>query len=277
MIGAHLSISKGIRTLQRQMEMLGSSTCAMFLKNQRQLRSKPMDEGEAEEFRRATKRPEAMVPHGSYLVNLANEDIAENSYGCLVDDLRRCSQLGIVYYNIHPGSDVKKIGERALLLIAAGINRALEEVRGVTVLLENMAGQGNVCGRTFEELAVIIENVSDKSRIGVTLDTCHLFGAGYDIRTAAGFEGVMEEFDRVVGMKYLKAVHLNDSKCALGSRRDRHEHIGEGEIGIEAFRYIMNSDRFEDIPMILETPDPARYKDELALLRSLETHDSGSK
>lgn len=269
-IGAHLSISKGICTLQKQMEMLGCNTCAMFLKNQRRFDSKPMDEQSAEEFRRVTKNPGIMVPHSSYLINLANPDTIEKSYACLIDDLKRCDRLGIVYYNIHPGSDVKRMGDKALLLIATNINRALEEVPNVVILLENMAGQGTVCGRTFAELSLIIQNINDKRRIGVTLDTCHMFGAGYDIRTASGFENVMQDFDRTIGMRYLKAVHLNDSKCDLGSRKDRHEQIGKGKIGVEAFKYIMNSDYFEDIPMVLETPDPLKYRDELALLRSLE-------
>jgi deoxyribonuclease-4 len=172
-------------------------------------------------------------------------------------------------YNIHPGSDTKGIGKEALELVSVQLNRAMKDVPSVIILLENMAGQGSVCGRTFEELAYIIEHIEDKERIGVTLDTSHLFGAGYDIRTAENFEKIMREFDRIVGLKYLRAMHLNDSKCELDSRKDRHEQIGKGTIGIEAFRYIMNSSYFEDIPMILETPNPLEFGKEIALLRSL--------
>lgn len=269
LLGAHLSVAKGIDTVQKQMEELRSDTCALFLKNQRRFVSKPIDPQIVASFKKVTKSPEVLVPHGSYLVNLANEATLEKSYACLVDDMERCDRLGILYYNIHPGSDVNKMGEGALRLIAKQLNKAIGAVPRVVVLLENMAGQGTVCGKTFEELACIIKHIEDKNRIGVTLDTCHMFAAGYDIRTADSFDKVMHDFDRIVGHKYLKAVHLNDSKFPLGARRDRHEHIGKGHIGIEAFRYIMNSHYFDNIPMVLETPEPDEYKNEIKLLRSL--------
>ena len=268
-IGAHLPISKGIHTIQEQMEMLGCNTCALFLKNQRRYDSKPLDDETIKKFKSTVKDPTILLPHGPYLVNLANPEKVEKSYECFIDDVRRCHDLGILLYNIHPGSDTKGIGKKALELVSIQLNRAMKDVPSVIILLENMAGQGSVCGRTFEELAYIIERVEDKERIGVTLDTSHLFSAGYDIRTAENFEKIMKEFDRIVGLKYLRAMHLNDSKCELDSRKDRHEQIGRGTIGIEAFRYIMNSSYFEDIPMILETPNPLEFGKEIALLRSL--------
>lgn len=273
-LGAHLSIAKGLDTLQRQMELIGGDTCALFLKSSRSFASKPLTEEAAAAFRKAVRHPERLLPHGSYLINLASDEAGDKHYACLVDDMRRCHALGIRYYNIHPGSDVQKRGRGALALIAAQLDRAMREVPGVVVLLENMAGQGTVCCASFEELGCIIEHVEDKARIGVTLDTCHLFAAGYDIRTAEGFERTMEAFDRAVGIGYLKAMHLNDSKCPLGSRKDRHEQLGKGLIGTEAFRYIMNSSYFEDMPLVLETPSPDEYKRELQLLRSLEDGSS---
>ncbi|KAI4291331.1 hypothetical protein PAPHI01_0605 [Pancytospora philotis] len=273
LLGAHLSIAKGLGKLQMQMEGLKCEACALFLKSQRRLATKPLEESAVQDFKDKVRHPERLLPHGSYLVNLANPEIVERSYANLIDDMQRCKALGIRYYNIHPGSDVKQRGDEALAAIAAQINRAHAEVADVVVLLENMAGQGNVCGKTFEELAFMIARVDDKSRIGVTLDTCHMFAAGYDIRTAEAFEATMQQFDRTVGLGYLKAMHLNDSKFPLGARKDRHEQIGKGHIGLEAFRYIMNSSHFEDIPMVLETPDGDKYAEEIALLKSLVADD----
>lgn len=269
MIGAHLSIGKGIHSLQKQMELLKCDCCAMFLKSQRQYNSKQLSENEIKEFKNAIKFPERLIPHGSYLINLANPDTCEKSLDCLLDDLKRCEALGLTLYNIHPGSDVKNLGNKALDLIAENLNIAIKKTSNVIICLENMAGQGTVCGRTFSELKYIIDRVIDKNRIGVTLDTCHLFGGGYDIRTPENFTKIMDEFKTVVGIEYLKALHLNDSKCELNSRKDRHESIGEGKIGIDAFKFIMNSDDFEDIPMILETPFPENFKKEIELLKSL--------
>lgn len=250
--------------------MLGADACAMFIKNQRRFEAPPLDPEDVKRFKAVVKRPELMVVHGSYLINLANPDAVDKAYACFVDEVQRCHAYGLTHYNIHPGSDVKGVGGEALRLIATHLNRAIAEVPDVVILLEIMPGQGRTCGRTFEELARIIGYVEDKARVGVTLDTAHMFGGGYDIRTAEGFEAVMREFDRVVGRGYLKAVHLNDSICELDSRKDRHESLGRGKIGLEAFRYIMNSDYFEDIPMVLETRDPEKYKEEIELLRSMQ-------
>lgn len=269
LIGPHLSVSKGIHTIQAQMMQLGCETCGIFLKNQRKYDFSPLDSRVVERFKQDVKDPAVLLPHGSYLINLANPETFEKSYRCFVDDLKRCNELGIRLYNLHPGSDTKKLGIKAALnLIAENLNKAMREVPNVIILIENMAGQGNVCGKTFEELKEIIDGIENKDRIGVTLDTCHMFCAGYDIRTPESFEEIMKEFDRKVGLRYLKAMHLNDSMNGFNTKKDRHESIGMGKIGTSAFQYIMNSEYFEDMPMILETPNPKKYAEELALLKS---------
>lgn len=252
------------------MQLLNCDTCALFLKNQKRFDSTPYSQEAIQLFRNKVKNRELLLPHGSYLINLANAESVQKTYACFVDDVNRCHQLGIKLYNVHPGSDVHKIGKDALKLVAQQINRVHQDVPDVTILLENMAGQGNTLCRYFDDFAFIFDLVADKSRVGVTLDTAHLFGAGHDIRTPEKFEQVMKEFERIVGMRYLKAMHLNDSKCTLGSREDRHEEIGKGLIGIDAFKYIMRSSRFDNIPLILETPNPENFKNEIAMLRSFE-------
>ncbi|AFN84125.1 DNA lyase/endonuclease 4 [Encephalitozoon romaleae SJ-2008] len=269
LIGAHLSISKGIHTIQAQMESLGLDTCAIFLKSQRRYLAPPMREGVAEMFKARVLHPEMIVPHGSYLINFGNPSLVDKSMECLVDDLERCRSLGIKMYNMHPGSDKTRDKTGCLRSISHNINKALSRVQDITILIENMAGQGNVVGSTFEELRDIIEKVEERERIGICLDTCHLFGAGFDITTEERFAEVMERFDRIIGLKFLKAMHINDSKEALGSRKDRHESIGKGMIGGKAFRFIMNSGVFDNIPLILETPDPGKYKEEAGFLRNL--------
>ncbi|ADM12643.1 DNA lyase/endonuclease 4 [Encephalitozoon intestinalis ATCC 50506] len=268
-IGAHLSISKGIHTIQAQMELLGLDTCAIFLKSQRRYLAPPMKDGAAEMFQAHVLHPELIVPHGSYLINFGNPSLIDKSMECLVDDMERCRSLGIKMYNMHPGSDKGKNRRECLRGVSSHINTALSRVQGVTVLIENMAGQGNVLGSSFEELRDIIGGIEDKQRIGICLDTCHLFGAGFDISTEEKFTEVMERFDRIVGLSFLKAMHINDSKEALGSKKDRHESIGKGMIGERAFRFIMNSRIFDNIPLILETPDPEKYKEEASFLRGL--------
>jgi deoxyribonuclease-4 len=274
-LGAHLSIGKGgLHKLGEQMRAINGQACALFLKNQRRYASTPLDESQVLKFRQQEPGVDTsrIVAHGSYLINLANESNLDKSYACFIDDLERCHRLGIKYYNFHPGYDTLGVGKSsALRLIAAQIDRAMLQVPQVCVLVENMSGQGSVCGSRFEELSELIDHVSDQSRVGVCLDTCHLFAAGYDIRTQDSFDSVMRQFDDIVGVRYLKAMHLNDSKSGLGSQKDRHESIGHGRIGLDAFRYIMNSEAyFNDIPMILETPNHLNYKREIQLLRSLE-------
>lgn len=267
LIGAHLPIGKGLYTLQSKMENLNTQTCAFFIRSPRSFESKDLTSITINKFKENIKEPSILLPHAPYLINLANKD--PKHIKVLQDDLIKCSQLGIKYYNLHPGSDVLNLGkEKAIKQISDQINQLKND--SVVIVLENLAGDGKKVGNTFEELRDIIENVKDKSLIGVCLDTCHLFGYGYDIRTEEKFENVMNEFDRIVGLKYLKGMHLNDSKMPLGSKKDRHESIGKGKIGLDAFKYIMKSDYFDNIPMILETPDPSIYQEEIDLLRSFE-------
>ncbi|KAI5185099.1 deoxyribonuclease IV [Nematocida homosporus] len=272
-VGAHLSIQNGIDLVVNEVERIGGKAAAMFLKNQRTFKSTPYTPATIKAFRESSSDiKEYYLPHASYLINLAQPDPekGERAYQMFVDDMKRCEQLGIPNLNFHPGSNVGGLPvAEACQLISSRINRALQETTGVCAVIENMAGQGKVLGVTFQEIAMMIEGVTDKSRVGVCLDTCHLFGAGYDIRTSTSFAKIMKEFDTVVGLSYLKGVHLNDSKQPLGSRRDRHESLGKGLIGLEAFSFIMNSSMFSDIPLILETPDPSIYAKEIALLYDL--------
>ncbi|KAM0671805.1 hypothetical protein OCOL_001247 [Ordospora colligata] len=249
------------------MDLLELDTCAIFLKNQKRYSSAPLSDTAAQMFHKNIRLPELIVPHSSYLVNLAT-DSAQKGMECFIDDLKRCNSLGIKMYNIHPGSSKGGSVQSALANISRNINTALATVPDVIVLIENMAGQGNVLASSFEQIRDIIGAVDDKQRVGVCLDTCHLFGSGFDIRTEERFAEVIKRFDQTVGIQYLKAMHINDSKQPLGSRKDRHESIGKGLIGCDAFRFIMNSNFSDDIPLILETPDQGIYKHEARLLRS---------
>jgi deoxyribonuclease IV len=273
-VGAHLSIVGGLESIYARNKEVKGRAIGLFLMNQRTFSPKIAGAEEAKRFIEATPRGmrKYLLPHASYLINLANPDKAKGAMSTkrLLDEVRACEILDIPGCNLHPGSNVGKLPiEEACSLVSTRINKVLGKTRGVAVILENMAGQGSVLGARFEELKMIIDGVEDKKRVGVCLDTCHLFGAGYDIRTEQGFECVMRKFEKTVGMGYLRGVHLNDSKEPLGSKRDRHESIGKGHIGLEAFRYLMNNRRFDGIPMILETPDPSKYPEEVALLYSL--------
>ena len=213
------------------------------------------------------------MPHDSYLINLghAEAEPLQKSRNAFLDEMQRCEQLGLPLLNFHPGAHLNKHSEeQSLDIVADSINWALEQTTGVTAVIENTAGQGTTLGYSFEQLARIIERVEDKSRVGVCLDTCHTFTAGYDLRTAATCEATFAEFERIVGFKYLRAMHLNDSKPELGSRVDRHDNLGKGKIGLECFRYIMNDARFDEIPMVLETIDDTLWAEEIALLYSMQ-------
>lgn len=203
------------------------------------------------------------MPHGSYLINLAQPDPekAEQAYTCFLDDLRRCEELGITLYNFHPGSTLKFPRPEAIGRIAVQLNKAHKATKTVTTVLENMAGAGNVIGSTWEDLRDIIALVEDKDRVGVCIDTCHTFAAGYDLRTPEAFQKTMEGFDSTVGMSYLKALHLNDSKAPLGANRDRHANIGTGFLGLRAFWNVVNFEPFQGLPMVLETPIDKKGKD----------------
>ncbi|PJF19475.1 hypothetical protein PSACC_00708, partial [Paramicrosporidium saccamoebae] len=260
-LGAHVSAAGGVWNAFENAHKLGCHSFALFLKNQRRWDSPALKPEDIEKFKAAHSQfsiPLNMIlPHGSYLINLGNPDpaVREKSYEAFRDDVGRCHALGLDLYNIHPGSTVGKCSvKESIEHIAKAINSVHAEVPSVRIVLETMAGQGNTIGNKFEDLRRIIDRVNDQSRVGVCIDTCHIFAAGYDIRTRKAYEKTMDEFERTVGFKYLRAVHLNDSKTGLGSGKDRHENIGKGAIGINAFQFLVTDSRFKDIPIILETP-----------------------
>jgi len=275
-IGAHVSASGGICNAILNAEAIGANAFALFTRNQRSWTSKPLDESEIHAFRDLLKErgfdPRYVLPHDSYLINLGSpdEETLQKSRAAFLDEMQRAEQLGLQLMNFHPGSHLKKISEEECLdQIAAEINRALEQTHGVTAVIENTAGQGSNLGFKFSQIARIISGVDDKSRVGVCIDTCHTFAAGYNIRTAEGYDYTFDEFDREVGFGYLRAIHLNDSKKECGSHVDRHETLGNGAIGADFFGRFMHDARFDNMPIVLETPDPAHWADEIKWLRSL--------
>lgn len=275
-IGAHVSISGGVENAPQNAQSIGAKAFAMFTKNQRQWQAKPLTDKNITEFKaNCTKgglNPKHILPHDSYLINLGHpeEEGLQKSRNAFLDEMQRCEQLGLKYLNFHPGSHLKKIDpEQCLERIAESVNIVLEKTSGVTAVIENTAGQGTNMGNRFEDLAMIIKNVNDKTRIGVCLDTAHIYSAGYDIKTEKGFKNTLDAFDKIVGTKYLKALHLNDSKKVFDSRVDRHESIGKGTLGLDPFRFIMNNPLFDNIPMVLETPDETLWEEEIKLLYSL--------
>ncbi len=276
-VGAHVSTAGGVQNAPVNARAIGAKAFALFTKNQRQWKAKPLEKKNIEAFKQkcedAGYLPRHILPHDGYLINLGHpeKEGIDKSRKAFVEEMQRCEQLGLGMLNFHPGSHLRKISEtECIKRIAESINRALDRTSGVTAVIENTAGQGSNMGFTFEHLAGIIDAVEDKSRVGVCLDTCHSFTAGYDLKTKKSFKNVMDTFDRVVGFGYLKGMHLNDSKKDLGSRVDRHESIGKGLLGLELFGFIMNDRRFEEIPMILETPDSDIWAEEIRLLYSLE-------
>ncbi|XP_071491687.1 probable endonuclease 4 [Diadema antillarum] len=275
-VGAHCSIAGGIWKAVQEAVSIGAKSFALFLCSQRQWQTKPLQVDAAAQFREACADhgfpSHLILPHGSYLLNCGspNPDTLAKSRELLAGEFARCEKLGLTLYNFHPGSTcgVDSV-EECLDKIGESINMALEKSSGVTAVIENMSCQGNTVGGQFEELRGIIDRVKDKKRIGVCLDTCHAFAAGYDLSQEVGFQKMMVDFDRVVGFQYLKGLHLNDSKGEVGCHLDRHENIGEGKIGLAGFRRIMNDPRFNNIPLILETPPELGYAKEIKLLNSL--------
>ena len=274
-IGAHVSASGGVDNAPRNAAEIGATAFALFTKNQRQWAAPPLSEQQIEAFRAECERlgytAAQILPHDSYLINLGHpeEEPLEKSRASFLHEMQRCEQLGLDRLNFHPGSHLKKISEEeSLRLVAESINIALDKTSGVTAVIENTAGQGSNLGYAFWHLAYIIDHVEDKSRVGVCLDTCHSFAAGYDLSTEKGCDEVFAEFEREVGFRYLRGMHLNDAMKPLGSRVDRHSPLGEGYLGITPFRYIMQDSRFDNIPLILETPDEERWAEEIALLKS---------
>ncbi|MBN2817023.1 MAG: deoxyribonuclease IV [Campylobacterales bacterium] len=287
-IGAHTSASGGVYNAITHAQEIGAKAFALFTKNQRQWVAKDLDTETIDKFKSMLEAsgilPKHVLPHDSYLINLGHPEVdkLEKSRTAFIDELERCAQLGLDRLNFHPGSHLEKISkkdkenleimkpieDKCLDVIAESINIALDKTEGVSAVLENTAGQGSNLGWRFEHLAHIIDKVEDKSRVGVCIDTCHMFTAGYDIRTRETYDATWNDFEKIVGFKYLMGMHLNDSKPPLGSHVDRHHSLGKGEIGLDAFKFIMQDERMDDIPLVLETIDETIWKDEIALLYS---------
>jgi deoxyribonuclease-4 len=275
-VGAHVSASGGVENAPVNAHQIGAKAFALFTKNQKQWFAKPLTTENIDGFKKNCEKygynPKYIMPHDSYLINLGNP-VAENlakSRKAFLDEMQRCEQLGIELLNFHPGAHLKQISEEACITkIAESINITLDKTKGVVAVIENTAGQGSAIGYKFEHLAAIIDQVEDKSRVGVCLDTCHTFTAGYDIKSEEGYKATFNDFDAVVGFNYLKGIHLNDSKKELASRVDRHDNIGKGLLGLEVFRRMMNDPRFDEMPIILETPDTDLWEEEISLLYSL--------
>ena len=274
-IGAHVSASGGVEFAPVNAHEIGANAFALFTKNQRQWVSKPLTEENIRLFTdNCTKynfQTDYILPHDSYLINLGHpeEEGLEKSRAAFLDEMQRCEQLGLKLLNFHPGSHLNKISvEDCLALIAESINLTLEKTKGVTAVIENTAGQGSNLGSEFWQLRYIIDRVNDKSRVGICLDTCHTYTAGYDI--VNDYDKVFDEFEKEVGFEYLRGMHLNDSKKELGSHVDRHDNIGQGLTGSAFFERLMKDSRFDNMPLILETPDESKWAEEIAWLRSVE-------
>ncbi|MGV7092566.1 deoxyribonuclease IV [Siccibacter turicensis] len=274
-IGAHVSASGGVANAAIRAAEINATAFALFTKNQRQWKAAALTPQVIDEFKRACEKHNfhsgQILPHDSYLINLGHplQEALDKSRAAFIDEMQRCEQLGLSLLNFHPGSHLTQISEEACLArIAESINIALDHTEGVTAVIENTAGQGSNLGFRFEHLAAIIDGVEDKSRVGVCIDTCHAFAAGYDLRSEEACEHTFAEFERIVGFRYLRGMHLNDAKSAFGSRVDRHHSLGEGNIGHTAFAWIMRDARFDNIPMILETINPDIWAEEIAWLRA---------
>ena len=271
--GAHVSAAGGVENAPLNANEIQAKGFALFTKNQRQWVSAPLTEQSILSFKNNCSRlgyqAFMIMPHDSYLINLGHPEISalEKSRAAFLDEMQRCQELGLDRLNFHPGSSLGKISdEECLDIVAESINIALDKTQGVTAVIENTAGQGSNVGHRFEHLAHIIEKVEDKSRVGVCIDTCHAFAAGYDLRTAEACDNTITLFDEIVGMQYLRGMHLNDAIKPLGSRVDRHTNLGKGELGLECFQYIASDPRFDDMPLILETPDESMWPDEIKML-----------
>ena len=275
-VGAHVSASGGVENAPLNAAAIGAKAFALFTKNQRQWFSNPLTKASIKLFRENCEKfdykPFQILPHDSYLINLGHpeKEPLEKSRASFLDEMQRCEQLGLDRLNFHPGSHLNLITEEECLSrIAESINIALDKTKGVTAVIENTAGQGTNMGFKFEQLRFMIEKVADKSRVGVCIDTCHAFTSGYDIKTPEGFKETFNLFDKIVGFKYLKGVHINDSKKELASRVDRHDNLGKGLLGEDIFRMLMNDERFDNMPLILETPAESLWEEEIKKLYSL--------
>lgn len=274
-IGAHVSANGGVENAPINANAIGAKAFALFTKNQRQWFSNPLTKSSIKAFRdnceKFNYQPFQILPHDSYLINLGHpeKEPLDKSRAAFLDEMQRCELLGLDRLNFHPGSHLNAIGtEECLKRIAESINIVLDKTNGVTAVIENTAGQGTNLGYNFEQLRIIIENVQDKSRVGVCIDTCHAYASGYDVKSPDGFRRTFEEFDKVVGFNYLKGMHLNDSKKEFGTRVDRHDNIGIGFIGEGTFEMLLNDSRFDNLPLILETPDESLWQEEIKKLYS---------
>ncbi|MEI7900827.1 MAG: deoxyribonuclease IV [bacterium] len=272
-IGPHVSIGGGVANAPANAQALGATGFGLFVKNQRQWTAAPYAGADIDAFKKQMAADgyttAQVMPHAGYLINLANPDAAAHakSMASLLDELHRCMSLGLDKLNLHPGSHLRLITPKeACARVAQSINTALAQTCGVTVVIENTAGSGGNLGSVFEELKAMIDDVDDKARVGICLDTAHTFAAGFDIRTRDGFLKTMEHFDKTVGLRYLRGMHLNDSKAGLNSHVDRHESLGAGLLGIGVFQCIMNDTRFENIPLVLETPNEELWAQEIRQL-----------
>jgi deoxyribonuclease IV len=276
-LGAHVSAAGGVENAPIRAAEIGANGFALFTKNQRQWNASPLTEESISAFKQncddAGFTMDAIIPHDSYLINLGHpeKEKLKKSRNAFLDEMQRAELLGIRLLNFHPGSHLNKISpEECIKINADSINEAIDQTDFITAVIENTAGQGTNMGYRFEHLAEMIEQVENKDRVGVCIDTAHAFAAGYDISSENGFLDTFEEFEKIVGFKYLRGVHLNDSKKALGSRVDRHESIGKGLIGFTPFKMMMKDSRFNEIPMILETPDTDRWAEEIEMLRGFQ-------
>ncbi|EPL9568545.1 deoxyribonuclease IV [Providencia rettgeri] len=274
-VGAHVSASGGVDQAVIRAHEINATAFALFTKNQRQWKAAPLSEEVIQKFKANCAKygygKHQILPHDSYLINLGHPEFEalEKSRVAFIDEIQRCEQLGIDLLNFHPGSHLKQIEvDDCLARIAESINIALAETEGVTAVIENTAGQGTNLGFDFTHLAKIIEGVKDKSRVGVCIDTCHAFAAGYDLRTIEDCDKTFTQFSEIVGFEFLKGMHLNDAKSEFASRVDRHHSLGEGNIGFAPFTYIMQDSRFDGIPLILETINPDIWPQEIAWLKS---------
>jgi len=275
-VGAHVSASGGVENAPVNANSIGAKAFALFTKNQRQWFSNPLSRASIKAFRENCEKydykPFQILPHDSYLINLGNpeKEPLEKSRASFLDEMQRCEQLGLDRLNFHPGSHLKAISEEECLRrIAESINIVLDKTKGVTAVIENTAGQGTNMGHKFEQLRFMIDNVEDKSRVGVCIDTCHAYTSGYNIKSPEGYTETFDMFEKIIGFKYLRGMHINDSKKELATRVDRHDNIGKGYLGEDVFRMLMNDGRLDNMPLILETPDESLWEAEIKNLYSL--------
>ncbi len=274
--GAHVSVDGGVATAPLHASEIGARAFALFTGYSNRWSSKDISPEEIEKFHANCEAggftPAVILPHDNFLINLGSPDSKKlaMSRKSFLDEFRRCEQLGLTMLNFHPGSHLNELTEEECLdRIAESINITLDKTSGVTAVIETTAGQGSNLGHRFEHIARIIDHVEDKSRVGVCVDTCHTYSAGYDLATEEGYNNTWRDFDDIIGASYLRALHLNDDKRELGSRIDRHASLRQGTLGEDFFRRLARDPRFDDMPIILETPNEALWPEEIAWLYSL--------